>query len=110
MVAMGLASLTSDLTLPILWEACIEMGGSYTATLAATMNMVGNFAGFVAPVVGGVILQRTGGNWNVLIDTMVAAATVSGLSWLYLDPDSERRKQELELKKAGAMSPDRLAP
>ena len=57
MVAMGLASLTSDLTLPISWEACIEIGGPYTATLAATMNMVGNLAGFVAPVVGGVILE-----------------------------------------------------
>jgi hypothetical protein len=28
------------------------------------MNMMGNFAGFVAPVLGGLILLRTGGDWK----------------------------------------------
>ena len=36
--------------------------GPDTATIAAAMNMMGNFARFVAPVVGGLILQRTGGD------------------------------------------------
>ena len=73
--------------MPISWDACVEIGGPYTATVAAAMNMLGNLAGFVAPVVGGVILRRTG-NWNVLIDTMAAAATVSAACWLYLDPEA----------------------
>jgi ACS family glucarate transporter-like MFS transporter len=89
MVAMGLASFCSDLTMPISWDACFQIGGSYTATVAAAMNMLGNLAGFIAPVTGGVILQRTGGNWNLLIDTMVGAAMVSSLCWLYLDPEGK---------------------
>jgi len=68
-IAMGLASFASDLTMPISWDSCVEIGGPYTATVAAAMNMMGNLAGFVAPVVGGVILEKSGGNWNVLIDT-----------------------------------------
>jgi sugar phosphate permease len=91
MVVMGLASFSSDLTMPISWDACAEIGGRYTATVAAAMNMLGNLAGFVAPVVGGAILQRTHENWNVLIYTMVAAAVGSALCWLFLDPDAVRK-------------------
>jgi MFS transporter, ACS family, glucarate transporter len=93
MLSMGLASFCSDLTMPISWNACVEIGGPHTATVAAAMNMVGNFAGFVAPVVGGLILQRTGGNWNPLIYLMVGVAMISALSWIYLDPESARRKR-----------------
>ncbi len=71
---MGLASLCSDLTMPISWNACVEIGGSYTATVAATMNMLGNLAGFVTPVVGGLILQKTAGDWKPLIYLMIGAA------------------------------------
>ena len=90
---MGVASFCSDLTMPISWNACVEIGGPYTATVAAAMNMLGNLAGFVAPVVGGLILQRTGGNWNPLIYLMVGAATTSALCWLYLDPENADRKR-----------------
>ena len=89
MVALGLASFCSDLTMPISWDACVEIGGPYTATVAAAMNMLGNLGGFVAPVIGGLILQHSG-NWNILIDTMIAAATVSSLCWLYLNPSQAR--------------------
>ena len=98
MVAMGFASFASDLTMPISWDACVDIGGAYTATVAASMNMLGNLAGFVAPVVGGVILQRTGGDWNMLIYTMVAAAMVSSLCWLGLHPENAARAQEARVR------------
>jgi ACS family glucarate transporter-like MFS transporter len=114
MLAMGLASFASDLTMPISWDACAEIGGAYTATVAAAMNMMGNLAGFVAPVVGGLILNRfsarSDGGWNVLIYTMAAAATVSAACWLYLNPESARRKPELDLSTSVPVSPDRLLP
>ena len=92
MIAMALASFASDLTMPISWNSCVEIGRRYTATVAATMNMFGNLAGFAAPVVSGIILQRTGGDWNGLIYVMVGAACISALSWLYLDPDAIARR------------------
>ena len=61
---MALASFCSDLTMPISWNACVEIGKQYTATVAATMNMLGNFAGFVAPTLTGYILDRFGNDWN----------------------------------------------
>jgi MFS transporter, ACS family, glucarate transporter len=93
MLCMGVASFCSDLTMPISWNACVEIGGPYTATVAAAMNMLGNLAGFVAPVVGGMILQKTGGDWNPLIYLMVGAAATSALCWLYLNPENADRKR-----------------
>jgi ACS family glucarate transporter-like MFS transporter len=73
--------------------------------------MMGNLAGFAAPVAGGVILQRAGGNWNMLIDTMAVAATVSAACWLYLDPDAAQRQRELAFAAAAArLNTDTLAP
>jgi MFS family permease len=83
---MAAASFFSDTTMPISWNACVEIGQGYTATVAATMNMLGNLAGFLAPVVGGALLQQTHGDWNLLIYMMSALAAVSAACWLFLDP------------------------
>ncbi len=109
MLAMGLASFSSDLTMPISWDACVEIGGPYCATVAASMNMLGNLGGFVAPVVGGVILAHTGGNWNLVIEVMAALAVISALCWLYLDPKSARPQPGL-LTEPAAVSVDTLTP
>ena len=90
MALMGLASFTSDLTMPISWNTCVEIGKQYTATVSSTMNMLGNFAGFVAPVVFGLILQDTNNNWAAVMYTMAAAAVVSATCWFFLEPDAER--------------------
>ena len=88
MVAMGLASFCSDLTMPISWNACVEIGKRYTATISGAMNMFGNFAGFVAPVVSGLIVAHSDSadDWNVLIYLMVGASMVAAACWLFLNP------------------------
>jgi MFS transporter, ACS family, glucarate transporter len=90
MVLMGVASFTSDLTMPISWNTCVEIGKQYTATVSSTMNMLGNFAGFVAPTVFGLILQNTDNNWSVVMYTMAVAAVISAVCWLFLEPDAQR--------------------
>jgi MFS family permease len=89
MLAMGLASFCSDLTMPISWNACVEIGRRNTATLSGAMNMFGNFAGFVAPVVGGLILARSAGDWNLLLYLMVGASLVAAGCWMFLDPEKK---------------------
>ena len=92
MLLMAVASFSSDLTMPISWNTCVEIGKQYTATVASTMNMLGNFAGFVAPVVFGYILQETNSNYSVVMYTMAVAAVISGICWFFLDPDATARK------------------
>lgn len=90
MLLMGVASFCSDLTMPISWNTCVEIGKQYTATVSSTMNMLGNFAGFVAPTVFGVILQETNNDYAMVMYTMAAAAVVSALCWFFINPDAER--------------------
>ena len=90
MALMAVASFSSDLTMPISWNTCVEIGKEYTATVSSTMNMLGNFAGFVAPVVFGFILQYTHANYTIVMYTMAVAAIVSGSCWFFLEPDAQR--------------------
>jgi MFS family permease len=85
MVLMGLASFCSDLTMPISWNACVEIGRRNTATISGAMNMFGNFAGFLAPVVSGTILQATANNWNLLISLMAAISLLAASCWFFLE-------------------------
>jgi ACS family glucarate transporter-like MFS transporter len=89
MLLMGAASFASDLTMPISWDTCVKIGKQYTATVSSTMNMLGNFAGFVAPVVFGIILQETG-SYAIVMYTMAVAAIMSAACWLFIDPDRAR--------------------
>jgi MFS family permease len=90
MVLMAAASFCGDLTMPISWNTCVEIGKQYTATVSSTMNMLGNFAGFVGPVVFGFILQNTDNNWSIVMYTMAAAALGSAICWLFIDPARDR--------------------
>ena len=90
MALMGLASFCSDLTMPISWNTCVEIGKQYTATVSSTMNMLGNLAGFVAPVVFGFILQSTNNDWAMVMYTMTGASIISGLCWFFLEPEAKR--------------------
>ena len=42
---------------------------------------------YVAPTFGGLILDRSGNDWNLLLYLMVGAAAVSASCWLFFDLD-----------------------
>jgi ACS family glucarate transporter-like MFS transporter len=87
---MAAISFCGDLTVPISWNACVEIGKGYTATVAAAMNMFANFAGFVAPFVAGIILKHSGNNWNQVLYLMTGVAATGAILWLFIDPTGER--------------------
>jgi MFS family permease len=86
MVAMGLASFSNDLVMPIAWNACMGIGGKYAGTVSGSMNMMGNLAGFVAPVLGGFLLDATHNDWNLFIYVNAAAGILGAICWLFIDP------------------------
>jgi MFS family permease len=86
MLLMGLASFSNDLVMPPAWGACMDVGGKYAGTLSGSMNMMGNLAGFVAPVTGGFLLAATGGNWNIFLYSMVAFYLSGVAIWPFIDP------------------------
>lgn len=86
MVFMGLASFFNDLVMPGAWATCMDVGGKYAGTVAGSMNMMGNLAGFVAPVAGGYILKSFTGDWNVFLYSMTAMYVFGTLCWPFIDP------------------------
>jgi ACS family glucarate transporter-like MFS transporter len=86
MFAMGLASFFNDFVMPCAWGTCMDVGGKYAGTLAGSMNMMGNLAGFVAPVMGGVILKATAGNWDMFMYVMAGFYLLGTFTWPFIDP------------------------
>ncbi len=82
MAAMGMASFSNDLVMPPAWGSCMDVGGKYAGTVAGSMNMMGNLAGFCAPVLGGFLLP----NWNALLYTMAGVYLIGVFCWPFLDP------------------------
>ena len=85
MLVMGLASFANDLAVPAAWHACMDIGGRFSGTVSGSMNTMGNLAGFLAPVFGGFLLDRTHGDWNLLLYVMAAVYAAGALCWPWID-------------------------
>ena len=81
MLAMGMASFFNDLVMPPAWNSCMDIGGKCAGTVAGAMNMMGNMAGFAAPVIGGYLLESTNGEWNMLIYLMAGIYVIGACCW-----------------------------
>jgi len=87
LLAIGLASFCSDLTLPGAWGACMDVGGRHTGALSGSMNMMGNAGGAVAPMVVPLVLKATHDNWNVNIALFAIACFLAAACWWFVDSD-----------------------
>jgi ACS family glucarate transporter-like MFS transporter len=86
MAMMAAASFFNDLVMPHAWASCMDVGGRYAASVAGTMNLMGNLAGASSTMIGGFLLSQAGGNWNQFI-TILAAVYFFGIPcWALLDP------------------------
>jgi MFS transporter, ACS family, glucarate transporter len=85
MMAMGLASFSNDLVMPGAWGACMDIGGKYAGTVAGSMNMMGNFAGILAPSIGGFILAQFNKDWDMFLYTMAASYALGVLIWPFIN-------------------------
>ncbi len=95
MIVMGLASFSNDLAMPGSWGACMDIGGKYAGSLSGSMNMMGNFAGGVAPVILGYVLQQTN-NWVVNFQVMAAIYVLGAFCWRFIDPVTPLDQRESE--------------
>jgi MFS family permease len=102
---MAAISFSGDLTVPVSWNACVEVGTRNTATVAASMNMFGNFAGFAAPFVAGILLKKTDNDWNSVFYVMAGFAILGALLWLVLDPSGEKAERRARLIDAEGLQP-----
>jgi ACS family glucarate transporter-like MFS transporter len=86
MLAMGLASFFNDLVMPPSWAACMDIGGRYAGTLSGSMNMMGNLAGYAAPVAGGYIIHGDPAGYNTFLYLMAGVYLMGAVCWPMIDP------------------------
>jgi MFS family permease len=86
MIAMGMASFCNDLVMPNAWGACMDVGGKFAGTLSGSMNMMGNFAGLLFPVLAPYILGYYHNDWNQVLMVMAAVYLCGAMVWPFIDP------------------------
>jgi MFS transporter, ACS family, glucarate transporter len=91
---MALASFSNDLNMPSAWGTCMDIGGKYAGTLSGSMNMMGNLAGFAMPALGGIILQHTHKDYNIVLYLMVGMYVLGCLTWPFIDPVTPIEREE----------------
>ena len=84
-VSIAFASFCNDLVMPGAWGTAMDVGGVYCGTLSGAMNMWGNFAGFLAPVVTGYILEWGHENWDLTFYVSAAIYLMGIVCWAFLD-------------------------
>jgi hypothetical protein len=52
--------------------------------MGAAMNMFANFSGFLAPVVGGMLLEASGNDWTPMLWLMSGVAALGAGSWIVM--------------------------
>ncbi len=85
-IAMAAASFCNDLVMPPAWGACMDVGGKFAGTLSGSMNMMGNLAGGMAPLIVGYILEHSNKNWALTFYISAAIYMAGMVCWMFIDP------------------------
>jgi predicted MFS family arabinose efflux permease len=87
-VALALLSLIyGGITLqqPIMFAACLDIGGSYAGAMVGAMNTASQLGGFAGSVIFGYLVARTG-SYNVAFIPMAALLLLGTFLWYRIDP------------------------
>jgi len=57
-------------------------------TVSGSMNMMGNLAGFVAPMVGGFILKNYNKDYHLFLYVMAGMYVIGAAVWPFIDPET----------------------
>jgi sugar phosphate permease len=75
-----------ECTIAPAWAVPMHVGGKYSGTVSAAMNMAGNFGGALSPLVFGVLVQY--GSWQApFIIAAVLLVCGAGIWAFWLDPE-----------------------
>jgi len=86
LLALGMAF--KDLTLPVSFAVCVDIGRSKSGTVSGAMNMAGQLGAFFLGILFGKIVDATG-NYNLPLFLIAFLLLCSSLLWLVIDPTKE---------------------
>jgi ACS family glucarate transporter-like MFS transporter len=86
-----LGFLVNDLTVPIIWAVCTDVGGRFAGSLSGLMNMVGGFGAILSPV----LLPRVHEmlhqhydqriSWRFIWAGLAASWFLGAVTWFFID-------------------------
>ena len=82
---ISMASFFGDITVASSWAVCMDVGHEYAGTVSGMMNMTGNFAGFLFPLVTA-LLYEAFGRWDLPIAVSSVIFFFGAILWLRIDP------------------------
>jgi MFS family permease len=85
-VLIALALASADLGLAAAWAVCLDVGRRHAGVVTGAMNTFGNLGGMFAPLVVGLVVERSSGSWTFAFYVSAAVYAMGALLWLAVDP------------------------
>jgi MFS transporter, ACS family, glucarate transporter len=82
---LALCVLLKDLTLPVAFAVCVDIGKNNSGTVTGAMNFAGQMGGFFITIIFGTIVQQTG-NFNYPLFLIAGCLIVASGLWFFIDP------------------------
>lgn len=82
---IALALFFQFLTTPAVWATCLDIGGRNAGVVSGTTNTFGNFAGTLAPIVFGYILEKLH-SWTLSFYVAAGFLIVGVVMWFFIEP------------------------
>lgn len=89
-ILIAVAGAASMFTLAAAWSSCIEIGGTHSGLVSATMNTVGQFGAILSPIILAWIVQRSS-SWTLPLQIMAGLYLAAALSWCFINPGKKLR-------------------
>jgi len=86
-----LGFLVNDLTVPIIWAVCTDVGGRYAGSLSGLMNMIGGIGGILSstllPRVHNMLHENYDQftSWRIIFAGLAASWFLGALTWFIID-------------------------
>jgi MFS transporter, ACS family, glucarate transporter len=84
--AIAMSSFCNDLVMPAAWGTVMDISGSYSGTVAGSMNMIGNLGGALYGTAAGWVLQVSNRNWDYVLYMGAAVYLAGFVIWTQIDP------------------------
>jgi len=82
---LAFASGTHDMSLPVLWATCTDLGGRFGGTAGGWLNLASSISGMLAPVVSAGLADMFG-SFNAVFWVTTSLYLAGALLWLIIDP------------------------
>ncbi|HUQ92530.1 MAG TPA: MFS transporter [Bryobacteraceae bacterium] len=82
---LAFASAAHDLTLPVVWATCTDLGGRFGGTAGGWLNLASSLSGMLAPVASAGLAQWFG-SFHAVFWVTTSLYLAGALLWLFIDP------------------------